>query len=49
MVNPHETFVRHFGFSYGADVVVVVARAGLAAFAMARGHALIDELFAHER
>jgi len=48
MVNPWETFVRHFGFGYGTDVVVVVACAGFTTFAVACGHAFVDELPAHQ-
>ena len=48
-MDPQETFVRHFRLGNGTDVVVVVARAGLTAFAVARGHALVDKLPAHQR
>ena len=48
MVNPQETFVRHSCFGHGADVVVIVRRADLAALALASGHALVDELPSHQ-
>ena len=48
-MNPQETFVRHFCIGYGADVVVVVARAGSAVLAVPCGRALVDELPAHQR
>ena len=48
-MNPRETFVRCYCIGNGADVVVVVACTGLAAFPAARGRALVDELPAHQR
>ena len=44
---PPETFVRYYGLCHGADVVVVVRSADLAAFAAAGGRALINELPPH--
>ena len=44
-MGPWETFVRYFRLGHGADVVVVVARAGLTAFAVTHGRALVDELY----
>ena len=48
-MTPPETFVRQYCLGHGADVIVVVARVGLTAFAMARGRALVDELPAYQR
>jgi hypothetical protein len=44
-----ETFVRHFRLDNGAQVVVVVRRADLAALAAASCSALVDELPSHQR
>ena len=48
-MNPRETFVRHLRHCEGPDVIVVVARAGFTAFAVASSAALVDELLPHQR